>query len=935
MKGYLALVLHAHLPYIRHPEKEHCLEERWFFEAMTETYLPMVKIFDELIKDEVDFGITVSLSPPLITMMSDELLRRRYLIYLNNLIELAFKEVKRTRGFGFETLARMYLDKFLELKDLYLNRYDGEILQAFKRHYASGKIELITSCATHGYLPLMIKKSSIKAQVSAAVDLFARNFDDTPKGIWLPECGYAKKVDEILADFGIKFFFTDTHGLMYATPRPVNGVYAPVYTPAGVAAFARDQETSRQVWDMNYGYPGDSDYREFYRDIGFDLDQDYVAPYTGEGSVRVDTGIKYYRITGKTQKKQIYNPEAAREKAIKHAGNFMFNREKQIEHLAGLMDRPPIIVAPYDAELFGHWWYEGPHWIDCLLRKINSDQNTFKTISPSEYLQGNSQHQVAAVADSSWGHNGYNEVWLDNSNAWMYRHLNRAEEKMAESASLHQGADGLRRRALNQMARELLMAQSSDWAFIIKMGTTVEYAQERFKSHISRFNSLYRAIRNNSLDEDEIEAYEKLNHIFPDLDFAIYQSGGTESPKVSRSGRFRVLMLSWEFPPKTVGGLSRHVYDLARALSSQKQEVHVLTCSVPGTKSYELVDGVHVHRVTVRGTVEDQFMEWIKELNNAMFNYANGLLQQQHFDLIHAHDWLVADAGKKLKNTHNVPLISTIHATEFGRNNGIHNDTQRCINQIEWGLTFESWKVICCSKYMAREIAQVFQLPSDKIRIIPNGVEYTNILSDHVDPDFRGRYAAPHEKIVYFVGRLVPEKGVQVLIEAIPGILNQFSSVKFVISGVGPFQTYLQKRARELGIGHKVYFTGFADDHTRNLLFASSDVAVFPSIYEPFGIVALEAMAAQVPVIVSETGGLAEVINHGTDGLKVLPNDAVNLANEIVRLLSDEELGESLKRAAREKVDRVYNWITIASETIRVYGEVAYEAASLLEQGVG
>jgi len=934
-KGYLALVLHAHLPFVRHAERDSYLEENWFFEALTETYIPLVKVFDNLLNDGVDFRITVSLSPPLISMMADELLQQRYARHLNKLVELAGKEVDRTTGTEFSDAARMYLSKFTDIREIYINQYGMNLLTAFRKFRDSGMVELITSGATHGFMPLMQRKESVKVQISVAVDVFTKYFGTSPRGIWLPECGYAPGVDDILKEHGIQYFFVDTHGLMLATPSPVHGVYSPVYTPAGVAAFGRDLQTSKQVWDMHQGYPGDFCYREFYRDIGYDLEIDYIRPYIGENEIRIDTGIKYYRITGKTDEKQVYNPKIASERAAEHASNFLYNREKQVQHLAGQMDRPPVIVAPYDAELFGHWWYEGPQWIDYLLRKIYFDQDTVKTITPWEYLNMFPTNQVAALPMSTWGHKGYNEVWLDPVNDWIYRHLHRAEERMAEAAQTFSESGGLRERALKQMARELLLAQSSDWPFIMKMGTSVEYAEKRFKDHISRFSRLYWAVKNDDLDEDEIQTIEFLDNIFPEIDYRIYKPETTNIvPLNAREPQQRlknhsVMMLSWEFPPKTVGGLARHVYDLSRALAAQGEEIHVITCHVPGAKSYELLDGVHVYRVYPAQTDTHDFLDWVERLNSAMIDCAQNLMKGHRFDLIHAHDWLVAYAGIVLKNVHKIPLISTIHATEYGRNHGIHNEIQNHIHRIEWQLTYQSWKVICCSKYMAREMAQVFQLPADKIRIIANGVEVKNVLPRVVEPGFRNRYAAPWEKVVYFIGRLVPEKGVQVLIQAVPQILKQCPDTKFVISGKGPYQEHLQQLAENLGVSSRVYFTGFSDDDTRNMLFASSDLAVFPSLYEPFGIVALEAMATRVPVIVSDTGGLAEVIEHETDGLKVYPDNVQSLAENIVRLLTDRNLSHMVSLAAWDKVNSIYNWAFIAGETSGVYREVVNEAESM------
>lgn len=929
-KGYLAIVLHAHLPYVRHVEEDTYLEENWFFEAMTESYIPLLQVFDGLIQDKVDFRITVSLSPPLISMLTDPLLQHRYLKHLNKLIELAEKEVVRTKGQAeFNEVAQMYLNRFREIRTTYVETYQMNIIEGFKRLKNSGKVELITSCATHGYLPLMLTKQAIRAQVKTAVDTFISVFDSGPRGIWLPECGYDTGVDEVLREFGIKYFFVDTHGLLYATPRPHYGVYAPLYTPAGVAAFGRDVETSRQVWDMNIGYPGDYYYREFYRDVGYDLDIDYIGPYIFQNRIRIDTGMKYYRITGKTNQKEPYNPKIAVEKAAEHAGNFMYNREKQIEHLSANMDREPIVVAPYDAELFGHWWYEGPQWIDFLMRKVCFDQNNFKMITPWEYLNKYPTNQVAKLPMSSWGDKGFNEVWLDPANDWIYRHLHQTEERMVELANRFPAASGLRERALNQAARELLLAQSSDWAFIMKMQTATQYAVKRTKEHISNFNYLYYTIKEDRLNEEEIKDLEYRDSIFASLDYRIYSHNNSKIiPFPIRTKNLslrnnRILMLSWEFPPKTVGGLARHVYDLSKALVKAGQEIHVLTCHEPESESYEVIDGVHVHRLEDIPGEQGDFLNWVSKMNDAMVSASSTIIKEVgKFDLIHAHDWLVAHAGRELKHKYNIPLVATIHATEYGRNHGIHNDVQRYINDVEWSLTYEAWKVICCSKYMASEIAQIFQLPGDKIRVLPNGVDIANIASEVIEPAFRNRYAAPEEKIIYFVGRLVPEKGVQVLLEAVPIVLAEYPNAKFVISGKGPYMDHLQWLADYLGIKEKVLFTGFTDDETRNKLLHSADIAVFPSLYEPFGIVALEAMAAHTPVIVSETGGLGEVINHNVDGLKFYPGDYKALAHYIIVLLRDQSLANKLNENAWNKVTRMYDWDTIAEDTIKVYHEI-------------
>lgn len=523
-KGYLCLVLHCHLPFVRHPEFEDFLEEDWLYEAITETYIPLIKVFDNLIRDGVDFRVTLVLTPPLVSMLTDPLLQSRYIRHIDKLIELAEKEVGRTSWQpDFNRLARMYLEKFREAREIFVTRYNNNIVNAFKAFQDKGKVEIITCGATHGFFPLMDSaRESVRAQVGVACTHYEEIFGRRPLGIWLPECGYNPGDERILKEFGIRYFFTDAHGILHGSPRPKYGVFAPIYTKAGVAAFSRDLESSKQVWSAKEGYPGDYFYREFYRDVGFDLDYEYIKPYIHPDGIRINTGIKYYRITEQHDHKEPYDPHRAQEKAAEHAGNFMFNREKQVEYLHDFLGRRPIIVAPYDAELFGHWWYEGPDFLNYLLRKIYYDQKTIKTITASEYLSIYPKNQVITPSMSSWGWKGYNEVWLEGSNDWIYRHLHKASRRMTELAQTYKNTNGLTQRALNQALRELLLAQSSDWAFIMKTGTDVNYARKRTIEHILRFSRLYDEIRGGSIDEGWLRDIEYKDNIFPNIDYRLH-----------------------------------------------------------------------------------------------------------------------------------------------------------------------------------------------------------------------------------------------------------------------------------------------------------------------------------------------------------------------------------------------------------------------------
>lgn len=524
--GYLTLVLHAHLPFVRHPEYEDFLEEDWLYEAITETYIPLLDVFDGLDRDGVDWRVTMSVSPSLAAMLSDELLQQRYLRHLDNLLSLTTKELERTRWEPeFHALAQMYHSRFGRCREVFTTQYGNNLLNGFKRFFDAGKLELMTCAATHGFLPLMaLNEAARGAQVEIGCREFERHFGRRPQGLWLPECGYAPGVDEVLKEAGLRYFFMDTHGILFAEPRPRFGVYAPVICPkSGVAALGRDTESSKQVWSAIEGYPGDFTYRDFYRDVGFDLDYEYVKPHLHQIGIRSLLGIKYYKITGKTDAKLPYDPRAALEKAADHAGNFLFNREKQVEWLSGSMDgRPALIIAPYDAELFGHWWFEGPDWINFLLRKTHYDQDAVKTITVPEYLDRHPRVQIAQPTMSSWGYKGYNEVWLEGSNDWIYRHLHEMADRMAELAKSYPTADGVALRSLNQAVRELLLAQSSDWAFIMKTGTMVEYARERTKVHILNFLHLYDSLKSHEIDEGWLSEIERRHNLFPDVDYRMY-----------------------------------------------------------------------------------------------------------------------------------------------------------------------------------------------------------------------------------------------------------------------------------------------------------------------------------------------------------------------------------------------------------------------------
>lgn len=381
----------------------------------------------------------------------------------------------------------------------------------------------------------------------------------------------------------------------------------------------------------------------------------------------------------------------------------------------------------------------------------------------------------------------------------------------------------------------------------------------------------------------------------------------------------KILMLTWEYPPRIVGGIARVVHDLSKRLIKDGHEVTVVTYKEGELSDYENDKGVKVYRVPNFEINPNNFIDWIMQLNFNLVAKASEIITKEgNFDVIHAHDWLVAYAAKTLKNSFGIPLVATIHATEAGRNGGIHDETQRYINDSEWLLTYEASEVIVNSSFMKSDIQRLFGLPYDKINVIPNGLNMTAFSGLEKDYSFRRQYAADNEKIILTMGRMVYEKGVQHLIAAMPKILANYHDVKLVVVGKGGMIEDLKAQADALGISQKVYFAGFLNSR-KVPIYQCSDIAVFPSTYEPFGIVALEAMLAGIPTVVSDVGGLGEIVKHGINGMKSYAGNPNSIADSILELLYHPELCANVTKAAKAEVKENYNWTKIAQDTHFTY----------------
>jgi 1,4-alpha-glucan branching enzyme len=521
--GYFSLILHAHLPFVRHPEYPEFLEEDWLYEAITEVYLPLIFIFQNLYESGMTPRLAINVSPPLCEMLGDRLLEERYTRHLENLLELAKKEVGRTQSEEpeFYDVAVMYAENLGASLDLWNNKYNRNLINAFRSLQDEGVLEIITCGATHGFLPLISTSEARRAQVEIAVNNYKKHFGRAPRGIWLPECAYEPGLENLLKSAGIEYFIGDSHAILYGEPRPRYGVHAPVLCPDGTAVFARDVETSQQVWSAEVGYPGNAVYREFYRDIGWDLPLEYLKPHLHSDGNRRHLGLKYHRITGRgtTQnQKQPYLPAQARAQAARDAAHFVGERIKQAYHLRDTHDsHAPLVVSPYDAELYGQF-------LDFLFRELHYRRDVVRAVSPGDYLDAKIPIQKQKPSASSWGENGYYKVWLNEGNSWMYPYQHDAERKMTELADRFKNPNEAETRVLNQLARELLLAQSSDWAFQIYQGTTVQYSSNRFKAHIHRFNLLAEMLESSQINEPLLAEIERRDNIFAEIDFRVYRS---------------------------------------------------------------------------------------------------------------------------------------------------------------------------------------------------------------------------------------------------------------------------------------------------------------------------------------------------------------------------------------------------------------------------
>ncbi|WP_269622762.1 glycoside hydrolase family 57 protein [Prochlorococcus marinus] len=507
--GKLALVLHAHLPYVRSANPG-SLEEDWFFQALFECYLPILKVLEKSLqeKDETP-KITISLSPTLLSLLDDKDLKARFPDWLKDRLNL-LNYIDKERQ-----IASDYLDKYINNQLSDWESCEGNLIQRFSQLQKYNVVDLLTCAATHGYLPLLRENiECVKAQLSTAVKEHFRFFGVKPKGIWLPECAYYEGLDKLMLECGLRYSILDGHGLLHANPRPRYGIYAPICSSNGVAFFGRDSDSTLPVWSSREGYPGDKNYREFHRDLGWDLPQKILKKIGIKDSRPL--GLKLHKVTSRNTsltEKKFYDPKLAAEKAKEHAKNYLQDRHIQLKRLNQEIDQEPILVAPFDAELFGHWWFEGPIFLAEIFKQAKEENIFFTNLN--DILRSTSKLQLCEPCPSSWGQGGFHKYWLNESNSWLISEWSKAGKAMVNRCS-----NGVEKeyeiRILQQAARELLLSQSSDWSFILKAGTTTDLAKKRIYKHLDRFWTLINALdREDNPSDLKLKEFELEDSIFP------------------------------------------------------------------------------------------------------------------------------------------------------------------------------------------------------------------------------------------------------------------------------------------------------------------------------------------------------------------------------------------------------------------------------------
>jgi 1,4-alpha-glucan branching enzyme len=520
----ISLVIEAHLPLVREYNKDNELlqsgEEGRFFDYVTETFIPLIEVLERLENDHVPFRLALAISPILCYMLNDDLLQRKYLNYIDRQIEFGRQELERTAGQGeLNKLAQYYYNKIVDIRIAFTERYEKNLLKAVDFYRRRGKIEILASCATHAFLPFIgHNPESIQAQFEIPVSGYHRYFGSSPQGFWLPELGWTSAIEPYLRSYNYSYTIVDSHGLLLGSPSPEKGCFFPVKTPNGTFILGRDFYFVQEINKL----ASNELYRNNDRDVGYELPSDTVSQFLSPEGERRRTGYKYWPRS--EDGNAVYNPKAASVLTEQHARLLLENTVSRLEEASKHMEEAPLCLYAYNAGSFGYYWYEGPQFIEALFR-MSSGYRNLQFLTPSEYIfkQDLSSIQVTAPEFSSCGANGYAESWLDVSNDWIYRHLARAMERMIELAERFPDETGIKEHALNQAAREIIIAQSSDWPSMLYNQDSTEYARNQAENALRNFTTIYEALGSNYISTEWLTTLERHHNIFPNINYRVFR----------------------------------------------------------------------------------------------------------------------------------------------------------------------------------------------------------------------------------------------------------------------------------------------------------------------------------------------------------------------------------------------------------------------------